>query len=64
MGVLITSMAFGIGHTLQGYDAAIITGTLGALWGAIYTMRRSAVAPIVSHSLFNSAQLRRVFFFS
>lgn len=63
MGVLITSMAFGLGHTLQGYDAAIITGTLGAIWGVMYILRRSAVAPIVSHSLFNSAELFRVFFF-
>lgn len=61
MGVLITSLAFGMGHTLQGRDAAIVTGTLGALWGAIYVWRRSAVAPIVSHSLFNSFELIRVF---
>ena len=62
IGVLITSLAFGLGHTLQGRDAAIITGSLGALWGVIYIMRRSAVAPIVSHSLFNSFELLRVFF--
>lgn len=61
MGVLITSLAFGLGHTLQGRDAAIITGTLGALWGVIYVWRRSAVGPIVSHSLFNSFELIRVF---
>lgn len=62
MGVLITSLAFGLGHTLQGFDAAIITGMLGAIWGTTYVLRRSAVAPIVSHSLFNSAELIRVFF--
>jgi membrane protease YdiL (CAAX protease family) len=62
MGVLITSLAFGMGHTLQGLDAAIITGSLGALWGVMYVLRRSAVAPIVSHSLFNSLELLRVFF--
>jgi membrane protease YdiL (CAAX protease family) len=61
IGVLITSLAFGLGHTLQGRDAAIITGSLGALWGVIYIVRRSAVAPIVSHSLFNSFELLRVF---
>ena len=33
MGVFITSLAFGMGHTLQGLDVAIITGLLGALWG-------------------------------
>jgi membrane protease YdiL (CAAX protease family) len=62
MGVLITSLAFGLGHTVQGTDAAIVTGTLGALWGAIYILRGSALAPMVSHSLFNSAELVRVFF--
>jgi membrane protease YdiL (CAAX protease family) len=62
MGVLITSLAFGMGHTLQGLDAAIITGSLGALWGVMYVLRRSALAPIVSHSLFNSAELLRLFF--
>jgi membrane protease YdiL (CAAX protease family) len=61
IGVLITSLAFGLGHTLQGRDAAIITGALGALWAVIYTLRRSAIAPIVSHSLFNSLELLRVF---
>jgi membrane protease YdiL (CAAX protease family) len=61
IGVLITSIAFGLGHTLQGRDAAIVTGSLGALWGAIYILRRSAIGPIVSHSLFNSFELLRVF---
>jgi membrane protease YdiL (CAAX protease family) len=62
IGVLITSLAFGLGHTLQGRDAAIVTGSLGALWGVIYIRRRSAIGPMVSHSLFNSFELLRVFF--
>ena len=61
MGVFITSLSFGLGHTLQGLDAAIITGSLGALWGVIYLVRGSAVGSIVSHSLFNSSELLRVF---
>lgn len=61
MGVVITSMSFGMGHTLQGLDAAIITGALGAIWGAIYLTRGGALASIVSHSLFNSGELLRVF---
>jgi membrane protease YdiL (CAAX protease family) len=62
MGVFVTSLAFGLGHTLQGLDAAVITGTLGALWGTMYLARGSAIAPMVSHSLFNSGELLRVFF--
>ncbi|MFA5911752.1 MAG: type II CAAX endopeptidase family protein [Vicinamibacterales bacterium] len=60
-GLLITSVAFGLGHTLQGWDAAILTGALGAAWGAIYLTRGSAVASIVSHSLFNCGELLRAF---
>jgi membrane protease YdiL (CAAX protease family) len=60
-GLFITSAAFGLGHTLQGLDAAILTGTLGAVWGAMYLTRGSAVAPMVSHSLFNSSELVRAF---
>ena len=61
MGLLITSISFGMGHTLQGLDAAIITGALGATWGALYLTRGSALASMVSHSLFNSGELLRVF---
>ena len=60
-GLVITSVAFGLGHTLQGWDAAILTGALGATWGLIYLTRGSAIAPIVSHSLFNSGELLRAF---
>jgi membrane protease YdiL (CAAX protease family) len=61
MGLFITSLAFGMGHTLQGHDAAIITGILGAIWGAMYLMRGSALAGVVSHALFNSSEVLRAF---
>lgn len=61
IGLFITSLAFGLGHTLQGFDAAIITGTLGAIWGFMYLTRGGALASIVSHSLFNSGELLRAF---
>ena len=59
MGLMITSLAFGMGHTLQGLDAAVITGTLGAIWGAMYLTRGGALASVVNHSLFNSSELIR-----
>jgi membrane protease YdiL (CAAX protease family) len=62
VGLLITSVAFGLGHTLQGWDAAVITALLGALWGWISMTRGSAAASIVSHSLFNSGELIRTVF--
>ena len=57
VGLLVTSIAFGAGHLPQGVDAAIATGALGAFWGFVYLRRRSAVAPIVSHSGFNLLQI-------
>jgi membrane protease YdiL (CAAX protease family) len=63
VGVLVASTAFGAGHLLQGADAAIATGVLGAFWGVIYLRRRSVVAPVVSHSGFNLLQLGQVIVF-
>jgi membrane protease YdiL (CAAX protease family) len=57
VGLVLVSVAFGAGHILQGWDAAIATGLLGAAWGLLYLRRRSAVAPIVSHAGYNAAQV-------
>jgi membrane protease YdiL (CAAX protease family) len=57
VGVIVTSVAFGAGHSVQGYDVAIVTGLLGAFWGVIYLRRRSAVAPMVSHAAFDLLQI-------
>jgi CAAX protease family protein len=57
VGVIVFSAVFGLGHLDQGIDAAVATGTLGALWGTVYLVRRSVVAPMVSHGAFNLAQL-------
>ena len=56
-GVMVTSAAFGAGHLLQGVDAAIATGLLGAFWGFVYLRRRSIVAPLVSHAGFDLLQI-------
>lgn len=64
VGLVITSLLFGLGHTIQGWDAALITGVLGALWGAAYLWRRSATGPIVNHALFNTVELLGAAFIS
>jgi membrane protease YdiL (CAAX protease family) len=60
VGVIVLSIAFGLGHFVQGWDAAITTGTLGAFWAVIYLRRRSSMAPVVSHAGFNSLEILRV----
>ncbi len=57
VGIVVTSVAFGAGHLIQGYDAGIVTGMLGAMWGIVYLRRRSVIAPMVSHAGFDLIQI-------
>jgi membrane protease YdiL (CAAX protease family) len=57
LGIALTSIAFGLGHTLQGWDAAVITALMGAFWGAIYLTRRNVACTITNHALFNLSQV-------
>lgn len=57
LALLVTSVAFGLGHTVQGRDVAIATFALGALWGALWLGRRSLLAGAVCHALFNLGQV-------
>ena len=58
VGLVVTSVAFGAGHLdVQGADAALATGLLGACWGIVYLRRRSAVAPVVSHAGFDLLEI-------
>ena len=57
---MILSIGFGLGHIVQGWDAVIATGLLGAFWAVLYLRRRSIVAPLVSHAGFNAVEVLRV----
>ncbi len=56
-GLVVFSVAFGLGHVVQGWDAVVATGLLGAFWGVVYLKRRSVVAPIVCHAIFNLTEI-------
>jgi membrane protease YdiL (CAAX protease family) len=57
VGLLVTSIGFGAGHLIQGVDVAIATGLLGMFWGYIFILRRSCIAPMVSHAGFDLIQV-------
>lgn len=59
VGLVVTSIAFGAGHVLQGWDAAIATGAMGFFWGWLYLRRRSVVASMTSHAGYNSLEIVR-----
>jgi membrane protease YdiL (CAAX protease family) len=60
VGVIVLSIAFGLGHFEQGWDAVVTTGVIGALWAVLYRWRRSSLAPVVSHAGFNALEVLRV----
>lgn len=59
VGLAIFSVAFGAGHLIQGRDAALLTALLGVFWGALYLLRRSIMAPALTHAGFNAAEILR-----
>jgi membrane protease YdiL (CAAX protease family) len=59
LGLVVTSVAFGAGHVLQGWDAAVATGAMGFFWGWLYLRRRSVVAAMTSHAGYNSLEIVR-----
>lgn len=60
VGIVVLSVAFGVGHIVQGWDAVMTTGVLGAFWAIVYVRRRSSISPIVSHAGFNALEILRV----
>jgi membrane protease YdiL (CAAX protease family) len=60
VGLVVVSVAFGAGHFVQGWDAAVATALLGFTWGILYLRRRSIVAPVVSHAGYNALQIVQV----
>jgi membrane protease YdiL (CAAX protease family) len=59
VGLIVTSVAFGAGHVLQGWDAVVATGAMGFFWGSLYLRRRSVIAPMTSHAGYNSLEIVR-----
>jgi len=64
VGLVLSSLAFGLGHLIQGRDVAVTTALLGACWGLVYLRRRSIVSTVVSHSGFDAAEIFRFLLFS
>jgi membrane protease YdiL (CAAX protease family) len=64
VGVIVLSIAFGLGHFEQGWDAVVTTGVIGVMWALLYRWRRSSIAPVVSHAGFNALEVLRVAMFN
>ena len=57
LGLFVWSVAFGAGHYVQGLQGMVAATLFGFLFGAVYLMRRSLVAPIVAHGVYDTLAL-------
>lgn len=63
LGALLFALFFGFGHRVQGWDEALIAGLLGLAWGILFLMRKSIIAPVVSHGLYDGLELIRYYLY-
>jgi membrane protease YdiL (CAAX protease family) len=64
LGLVLWSLTFGMGHYIQGVQGITVTAICGFLFGLIYLMSGSLVAPIVAHSLYDTLALLSYWYLS
>jgi membrane protease YdiL (CAAX protease family) len=57
VGLVLWSMAFGAGHYIQGVPGITIATIYGFLFGLIYLLRGSLIAPMFAHSIYDTLVL-------
>jgi membrane protease YdiL (CAAX protease family) len=56
LGLIVWSLAFGAGHYVQGVHITIAT-IYGFVFGILYLLRGSLIAPIVAHAAYDTMAL-------
>jgi uncharacterized protein len=56
-GLILWSLAFGLGHYVQGAQGVVTAAIFGAFFGMLYLLTGSLMAPIVAHSVYDSLAL-------
>jgi membrane protease YdiL (CAAX protease family) len=64
LGLVLWSLAFGMGHYIQGVQGITVTAMCGFLFGLIYLISGSLIAPIVAHSLYDTLALLSYWYLS
>jgi membrane protease YdiL (CAAX protease family) len=57
IGLILWSIAFGLGHYVQGAQGVVLAGLFGYIFGAIYLARENVIGPIVAHGLYDAITL-------
>jgi membrane protease YdiL (CAAX protease family) len=64
LGLIIWSVAFGIGHYVQGTQGMIAAGIFGLIFGIAYVARGSLIAPMIAHGVYDTVTLLGYWFFA
>ena len=57
LGLVVWSIGFGVGHYVQGVQGVVIATIYGLIFGIIYLLSRSLIAPIIAHGVYDSIAL-------
>jgi membrane protease YdiL (CAAX protease family) len=64
IGLFLWSLAFGAGHYVQGGQGIVIAALYGFLFGVIYLLSGSLVAPIAAHAAYDTLAILAYWFLS
>jgi membrane protease YdiL (CAAX protease family) len=64
VGLVLWSVAFGLGHYIQGAQGVLVAAIYGFVFGIIYILSGSLTAPIVAHSAYDTLALIAYWFSS
>jgi membrane protease YdiL (CAAX protease family) len=57
LGLVLWSAVFGAGHYVQGLQGTVAATIFGFLFGGLYLVRRSLLAPLAAHALYDTTAL-------
>jgi membrane protease YdiL (CAAX protease family) len=64
VGLVLWSIGFGLGHYVQGLQGVLIAMIYGLLFGILYLLSGSLIAPIIAHGAYDTLALIAYWFFS
>jgi membrane protease YdiL (CAAX protease family) len=64
LGLVLWSGVFGAGHYVQGVQGVVIATIYGFVFGIIYLMSGSLIAPIIAHGAYDAIALIAYWLFS
>jgi membrane protease YdiL (CAAX protease family) len=64
VGLVLWSIVFGAGHFVQGVQGVVVAAIYGFIFGLIYIISGSLIAPIVAHGLYDTLALLGYWFLS